>query len=195
MRALRHFVVEVPKKHNDTIKLGEKEIYIDTRFNEFEHRVCHGTVVSAPELYDTGVKEGDIIFFHHHVTQNKSLSLGDDMYIVLYNHDEAVGSHAIAYRNSDGELNMLSKWVFVQPKPKENNEVVSDSGIIVDLGLDEKDERRAVIFMPHEELEAQGVEVGDEIGFDRESDYKMKLDDDSIVYRMRVSDIAYVVKK
>jgi hypothetical protein len=46
--------------------------------------------------------------------------------------------------------------------------------------------------MPHKELARQGVNVGDVVGFDRDSDYKMKLDDDTVVYRMRLDDISYV---
>lgn len=193
MRALRHFVVEIPKTHNDKLKLGDKEIYIDTRFNEFDHRICYGTVVSPPELFDTGVSKGDTIFFHHHVTMNKSLSLGDNKYIVIYDHEHPQGSHAIAYRNSEGELKMLSGWVFVTPRLEIPTEEVTESGIIYDLGIKEVEDRTALVFMPNKELMDQGVKVGDVIGFDKDSDYKMKLDDDSIVYRMRVSDIAYVL--
>jgi len=193
MKVLRHFVVEVPKKHNDTLKVGEQEIYIDTRFNEFEHRVCHGVVVSSPYLLETGVKKGDTLFFHHHVTQNTSLSLGDDKYIVVYDQENPRASHAIAYRSSDGELGMLSEWVFVQPPEKEEEEVTK-SGIIVDLKAKEQDDKTAIVFMPHPELINQGVEIGDVVGFDLGSDYKMKLDDDSIVYRMRLEDLSYVIK-
>ena len=191
MRALRHFVVEVPKTHSDKLKLGDKEIYIDTRFNEFDHRICHGTVVSPPELLDTGVSKGDTLFFHHHVTMNKSLSLGDDMYVVIYDEDHPQCSHAIAYRNSKGELNMLSGWVFVNPIEEGTPDSVSDSGIIYELGTNKEENRTASVFMPNEELKSQGVNVGDVVGFDKDSDYKMKLDDGSIVYRMRVADIAY----
>jgi co-chaperonin GroES (HSP10) len=193
MKVLRHFVVEVPKKHNDTLKVGGQEIYIDTRFNEFEHRVCHGVVVSSPHLFETGVKEGDTLFFHHHVTQNTTLSLGDDKYIVVYDQDNPRASHAIAYRGTDGELGMLSEWVFVQPPEKEEEEVTK-SGIVVDLKTKEEDDKTAVVFMPHPELIKQGVEIGDVVGFDLGSDYKMKLDDDSIVYRMRLDDLSYVIK-
>jgi co-chaperonin GroES (HSP10) len=195
MKVLRHFVVEVLEKHEDTIKLGEKELYLDTRFNEFDHRVCHGSVVSAPFLIDTGVKEGDTLFFHHHVTTNPSLSLGDNKYIVVYDQEHSRASHAIAYRDSEGELSMLSGWVFVQPPEKETEEEVTDSGIIVNLKTEEVDDKTAIVVMPHPQLIEQGVEIGDVVGFDVGSDYKMKLDDDSIVYRMRLEDLSYVVKE
>lgn len=192
MKALRNFIVNVPKKTEDTVKLGDKEIFLDSRFDEFNHRICYGRVVSAPHVIETGVKEGDLLFFHHHVTQNKTLSLGDDNYLVVYDEENPRGSHAIAYRDSEGELHMLSEWVFVQPVEEEAEEEVTESGIIVDLKLKKRDEREAVIFMPHQYLMKQGVKIGDTVGFDKDSDYKMKLDDESIVYRMRLDDISYV---
>jgi len=192
MKALRNFIVNVPKKTEDTVKLGDKEIFLDSRFDEFNHRICYGRVVSAPHVIETGAKEGDLLFFHHHVTQNKTLSLGDDNYIVVYDEENPRGSHAIAYRDSEGELHMLSEWVFVQPVEEEVEEEVTASGIIIDLKVKERDEREAVVFMPHKQLMKQGVKVGDVVGFDKDSDYKMKLDDESIVYRMRLDDISYV---
>lgn len=192
MKALRNFIVNVPKKTEDTVKLGDKEIFLDSRFDEFNHRICYGRVVSAPHVIETGAKEGDLLFFHHHVTQNKTLSLGDDNYIVVYDEENPRGSHAIAYRDSEGELHMLSEWVFVQPVEEEVEEEVTPSGIIIDLKVKERDEREAVVFMPHKQLMKQGVKVGDVVGFDKDSDYKMKLDDESIVYRMRLDDISYV---
>lgn len=195
MKALRHFIVNVPSKTKDTVQLGDKEIFLDTRFDEFNHRICYGRVVSAPHVIETGVKEGDTLFFHHHVTQNSTLALGDDNYICVLDQENPRGSHAIAYRNQEGELHMLSEWLFVQPLEEEVEEEVTDSGIIVDLQLKKEDDREAVVFMPHDYLKSQGVEVGDVVGFDRDSDYKMKLDDDSIVYRMRLDDISYVKKE
>ena len=125
MKALRNFIVNVPKKTEDTVKLGDKEIFLDSRFDEFNHRICYGRVVSAPHVIETGAKEGDLLFFHHHVTQNKTLSLGDDNYIVVYDEENPRGSHAIAYRDSEGELHMLSEWVFVQPVEEEVEEEVT----------------------------------------------------------------------
>lgn len=192
MKSLRHFIVNVPSKTKDTIKLGGKDIFIDTRFDEFNHRICYGRVVSAPHVIDTGVKEGDLLFFHHHVTQNSTLSLGDDNYLVVYDEENPRGSHAIAYRDSERQIHMLSGWVFVQPIEDKNEETVTPSGIIIDIKAKERDDREALVFMPHKELARQGVKVGDVVGFDQDSDYKMKLDDETVVYRMRLDDISYV---
>lgn len=191
MKVLRNFVVEVPDKFKDTIEIGGKEIFIDTRFDEFGHRVSHGVVVSAPYCFDTGVREGDTLFFHHHVTQNVNLALGDNRYLVVYDRENTRGCQAIAYRNKKKELHMLAEWVFVQPLEREA-ERVTESGIVLDLKADKKEEKEARVFMPHPKLEVQGVGVGSIVGFDRSSDYKIKLDDGSIVFRMTVDDLCYV---
>ena len=62
---------------------------------------------------------------------------------------------------------MLSEWLFVQPVEEEVEEEVTESGIIIDLNIKEKEEREAVVYMPHEYLKSQGVEVGDVVGLTR----------------------------
>ena len=71
MNALNHFIVNVPKKHEDTIKLGDTEIFLESKFNEFDHRISHGEIVSTPLRYSVDAKPGDTLIFHHHVTMNK----------------------------------------------------------------------------------------------------------------------------
>jgi hypothetical protein len=58
MRPLYHFIVQVPERVKETKKIGDVEIYIETKFNEFEHRVMEGVVVGVPEKYNTGVEDG-----------------------------------------------------------------------------------------------------------------------------------------
>lgn len=99
MNALNHFIVNVPKTHEDTIKLGDTEIFLESKFNEFDHRISHGEIVSVPMRYDTGAKPGDTLIFHHHVTMNKALSLGDSNHVAMYdeeNTNSASASHTDA---------------------------------------------------------------------------------------------------
>lgn len=59
MKSISRFIVSIPKKIQDTITTDSGlELYVDNRFNEFEHRSTSGEVVSSPLRYDTGVKEG-----------------------------------------------------------------------------------------------------------------------------------------
>lgn len=193
MNALNHFIVRVPKKYSDTIKMGDTEIYLDSKWNEFEHRISHGEIVSSPSKVDTGAKNGDTLIFHHHVTQNKSLQIDDDTFLCVLDQNNPRGSQAIAYRSKDtGELHMLSGWLFVTPIEEKDEDVVTDTGIIAELSHHKVRRDIARVYTPHPELKEQGVNKDSVIGFSKNSDYKIKLDDETIVYRMRVDDIDYV---
>ena len=87
---------------------------------------------------------------------------------------------------------MLADWVFLEPLEKEEEEV-SDGGIIM-VSLEEKKEVEARIVTPSQYMIEQGVKKGDVVGFLPDRDYKMKLDDGSIVYRMTDDDVLYVRK-
>jgi len=66
MKTFNLFVVELEKTIDDTITTsGGLELYVDNRFNEFENRITEGPVVAVPFKYETGVKPGDTLYFHH----------------------------------------------------------------------------------------------------------------------------------
>lgn len=191
---MNHFIVSVPKTHEDSIITSSGvEIAIDPKWNQFEHRVCYGEIVSVPEKHDTGAQLGDTLFFHHHVTTSANLNAGESMYAVFYDDKNGYNGHGIAYRRrSDGVLIMLSDWVFMTPVEEKPEDRVSSTGVIVELGIHNKTKRRATIHTANEELLSYGVLPGDVVGFDVNSDYRMKLDNGDVVYRMKAKDISYV---
>lgn len=194
MKTLNHFFVKVPNKKKETLKLGDKEIFLDTRFNEFEHRICYGEILSSPSKHATGAKQGDTLFFHHHVNSAANCIVDEEkgIYMAVYDPVNKRGSHAIAYRDSEGEIHMLADWVFLEPLEVDEKEEVSDSGIIIAITKESKDEAR--VFSPSDSMIKEGVVKGDVVGFLKDRDYKMVLDDSSVVYRMRADDIPYVVR-
>lgn len=194
MQSLNHFIVRVSKTHNDTVTVaGGVEIYINPKWNPFDHRICFGEIVSAPSRHYTGAVPGDILFFHHHVTSSENLKAGDDLYMVMYDSSNGYQGHAIAYRRkADEQMCMLADWVFMTPVPDDNKDEVTSTGIITELAIHNKPKRRAVIHTPSEELLSYGVKNGDIVGFDKNSDYKMTLDNGDVVYRMKAKDISYV---
>lgn len=197
MRAPNHFIVSVPKTLVDTMKLGDKEIFLDSKYQEFENRISHGTIIAAPENHDTGAEEGDTLFFHHHVTTNTNLRIEDGVYISMYAPEQGQSvDHSLAYRKkSDGSLHMLADWVFVKPIDIVKEDIVSDAGIIEQVGGAVTGHRTDVaeVYLPNKRLEEEGVKVGDTVGFDKNSDYKLKLDDGEVVFRMKINDISYVL--
>jgi len=190
MKALNHFVVKVDKPFNDTVELGDKSIYLDSKWNEFENRICYGEIESPPSRHNTGAKKGDTLFFHHHVTTTDNLRIYDNLYVASYG---GWKPHAIAYRRkSDGEIVMLGNWIFVEPSKVKKEDSVTESGIVKQLGINVKDRDVAKVIAPTEYMIEQGVKAGDIVGFTKDADYKMTLDDGSVVYRMAEDNLLYV---
>ncbi len=189
MKSLNHFFVKVEKRFNDTLNVAGKDIYLESKFDEFENRICFGEIVSAPLRHATGAKEGDTLFFHHHVTTTKDLSIGDDTYIARYSTGRG---DAIAYRCKDtGEISMLGHWIFVVPT-EESQDVVTESGLVSRLAIHNKNENLAKMFKPSDYLSQQGVTEGSIVCFTKDADYKMTLDDGSVVFRMTEDNLNYV---
>ena len=191
MKTFNLFVVELEKLVDDTITTDSGlELYIDTRFNEFENRITEGPVVAVPFKYETGVKPGDTLYFHHLVVINEGQPLtGDDNhYLVRYDEDHAINNQAIAFKDSDtGDVHPLAGWSLLEAiKEKKTKE----SEIIEVIKLEEKLPTRGRVAFTSSGIEALGLSVGDVVGFKENRDYRIKIDGKEY-YRTRVEDLLY----
>lgn len=197
MKPLTYFIVEIPKRINDTIKTnGGLELYIDTKFKEFDYRVNEGKVVGAPHKYNTGAEVGDTLYFHHHVVINdgQPLTGKKDTYVVIYSDDssQSMASQAFAYKNKDGDVKLLSGWVLLEPAEKEEKKT---SGIIEEVKLKDDPELKGVVaFDDAPWVKELGVKKGDVVGFKKNLDYRLKIDGKEY-YRMPASELLYVEEK
>jgi len=194
MKALYHFVVKLEKTHHDTIELENGTVlHVDPKWKEFERRVMYGEVTSTPVKYDVDVEVGDTLFFHHHVVMSDALKVevnDEQRFIVGYDPENTLSCHAIAYRSKKtGELHMLADWVFLQPIEEEKKK---DSEIIEIVDLKPKTHLKAKVFCCPKDMITQGVKPGDIVGFKQNRDYEMKLEDETVVFRMRSEDMMYV---
>jgi|TARA_R110001599_G_scaffold281979_1_gene483813 co-chaperonin GroES (HSP10) len=191
MRTFNLFVVELDKTIDDTIKTsGGLELYIDNRFNEFENRITEGPVVSIPFKYETGVKPGDTLYFHHLVVINEGQPLtGDDNhYLVRYDEDHAINNQAIAFKDSDtGDVHPLAGWSLLEAIEEET---VQESSIIEVVKLEEKLPTRGRVAFTSSGIEEIGLSVGDVVGFKENRDYRITIDGKEY-YRTRVEDLLY----
>lgn len=191
MRSLEKFVVELKKTLNDTMKLDSGlELYVDNKYNEFQHRVTEGPIVSVPAKYDTGAQPGDTLYFHHLVVVNDGQPLTgvEDHYLVHYHPDQAVNSQAIAYKDADGEIHLLSNWTLLE-EVEEEKEPESNEIEIVKLQEDKITKGRVCFTAPW--LEEVGVEVGDVVGIPINRDYRITIDGKEY-FRTRIDDLLYV---
>ena len=193
MKTLDIFVVELEKKINDTITTDSGlELYVDNRFNEFEHRVTEGPVVCSPLKYKTGVKKGDTLYFHHLVVINEGqiLTGNDNHYLVRYDPNHTINNQAIAYKSKKtGKVKPLAGWALLEFIEQEELETKSDLIHVIDNK--EKLPTKGIVSFDCDWLKELGVKKGDVVGFKQNRDYRLKIDGKEY-YRTRAEDLMYV---
>jgi hypothetical protein len=190
MKPLHHFIVRLPQKFRDEIKLSEETtLKLVTKFNEFQHRVNYGEIVGCPVDCPIESCEGAILYFHHHVVMEQIYDLGEDLFLVNYEPEGGYGNHSIAIEDKDGNIHMLGDWCFVAPPPEQEEET-SASGII--LTLKEEPKLEGELLTLPTDSEWIGTKPGDLVGYTKNSEYEMELTDGSKVYRMRTTELVYV---
>ena len=170
------------------------ELYVDNRFNEFEHRVTEGPVVCTPLKYNTGVKKGDTLYFHHLVVINEGQTLtgSDNHYLIKYDDKHTINNQAIAYKCQEtGEIQPLAGWSLLKPIHQEA-EVTSDIIEVINTE-DEKLPTTAEVAFDAPWLEELGVKKGDIVGFKKNRDYRIKIDEQEY-YRTRAEDLMYIIE-
>ena len=192
MKTFDLFVVKLEKKLNDSITTESGlELYIDTRFNEFENRITEGPVVAVPFKYDTGVEVGDTLYFHHLVVVNdgQPLTGEDDHYLVRYDPNHTINNQAIAYKSAKtGDIHPLAGWSLLE-RVEEREEKQSD--IIDVVKLKDSPVTKGMVAFEAAWLDELGVKTGDVVGFKENRDYRIKIDGKEY-YRTRAEDLLYV---
>jgi co-chaperonin GroES (HSP10) len=192
MKPLKDFIVYVPERVNETKKIGDIEIYIDTKFNEFEHRVMHGEVMGVPQKYKTDVEVGDTLFFHHHVVITPQVvDEKHHLYQVLFDPNGGFSSQAYAVKKKNtGEVIALGDWVFLEPiRP----EAKLKSDLLEIVSYDTPRNEKGKIKYASDKIKEHGLEVGDTVFFQKDADYEMLIDNQTL-WRMLVQHLMVVEK-
>ncbi len=191
MKTLDLFVVEIEKLVNDTITTDSGlELYIDNRFNEFKNRTTEAVVVSAPLKYNTGVKAGDTLYFHHLVVVNdgQPLTGEDNHYLVRFDPTATINNQAIAYKCQEtGRVRPLAGWSLLEGV-EEKKEKQSD--VIEVVTLKESPVTKGMVAFTAPWVDELGLKVGDVVGFAKNMDYRISIDGKEY-YRTRSEDLLY----
>ena len=192
MKTFNLFVVKLDKQLEDTMTTaGGLELYIDTKFNEFENRIQEGPVVAAPFKYETGVKPGDTLYFHHLVVLNEGQILTGESnhYTVRYDPDHTINNQAIAYKDQHtNAIQPLAGWSLLEPVEEEEVRE-SDTIEVVKLSKSPVTKGRVAFTAPW--IEEVGAKVGDVVGFMKNMDYRVIIEGKEY-YRTRAEDLLYV---
>lgn len=190
MKAVYDFFIRLPKAFKDEHKIGDTTIYIDPKWNEFENRKMEAEVVAVPEKYDTGVKVGDTLYFHHHVLiagNGERQRVEGDIYFVRYNPNNSQSTQAYAYKSKEtGEVKLLSEWIFLKPAEQEADQV-TDSGIITEIKKPKYNQFGYVLY-DSPSVRELGLRAGEKVMIMKNADYRMVVDGQE-VFRTHIDHI------
>tara|TARA_X000001382_G_scaffold112094_1_gene89198 strand:+ start:236 stop:832 length:597 start_codon:yes stop_codon:yes gene_type:complete len=196
MKTFNLFVVKIKNRLKDTITTESGfELYVDAKFNDFTNRTTEAPVVCVPFKYDTGVKVGDTLYFHHLVVlggdnNGQIFTEEDNTYIVSYDPKHAISNQAIAYKSKkDNKIRCLTGWCLL--KSTEQEELSLKSDVIEIVELEEKLPTKGEVAYTCKEADEMGVVPGDIVGFKQNRDYRITIDGVEY-YRTRAEDLLYV---
>ena len=138
-------------------------------------------VLETPYDYDGPIQKGDIVIVHHNVFKYYYDMRGKEK--SSWNHfrdDLFMVDDVYAYKRGEGRWRGVGRYVFVAPvkNGRENTIITSDL---------EKPLIGEIRYI-NQELEDKGLEVGDLITFEPESEYPFHIDGEKI-YRMYTKNI------
>jgi hypothetical protein len=179
MNSLYDFIVKpVGEKYSNTVKVGDKDLIVNTKIENWKFVNRLAEVVQTPLAFNSGIKKGDKVVIHQNVfrtfydmrgEKKKSRSfLKDDLHLCAFDQ---------IYLYNNGTWNTVGDRCFVQPI-KDNSE------------LENKKERSLVGILKYgnSSLEALGITPGDLVGFTPNSEWEFLIYGERL-YCMKSNDI------
>ncbi len=181
MKSLYQFIVK-PKceRYNNTKKVGDSSLLLNTSIESFRHINKEAIVVSTPAAFNTNINIGDTVLIHHNIfrrwydmkgaEKNGSMYFKDNMYFV--NVDQVYG-----YKKNNNWV-MVNNRCFIKPI----KETSSYSN--------EKEQKHiGILKYGNNALEALQISPGSLVGFTPSSEWEFIIDDERL-YCMKSNDIA-----
>ena len=187
MQSPDRFIVKPVKerRYNNTKEIGGLEFITSTSEEDFKFSNREAEVISVPLNYKGEIEPGDILLVHHNVfkfyndmkgrRQSGRSFFKDDLFFIEYD-------QFFMYKKN-GKWNAFGKNCFIKPLE------VQDS--FIDKGV-KYEPLKGIVKYINKELEVFGVQVGDEVSFQPESEYEFRVDDE-ILYRMFTNNITFIM--
>jgi hypothetical protein len=180
MNALYDFIVKpVGEKYNNTVKVGGKDLVINTKIENWKFVNRLAEVVQVPSEFKTKINIGDKVVIHQNVfrtfydmkgKKKKSRSfLKDNYYLCALD-------QIYLYKNNRG-WNSINDRCFIQPV-KDNQ----------DLTLDKEKSLVGILKYGNNSLEALKINPGDVVGFKPNGEWEFLVDNERL-YCMKSNDI------
>ena len=180
MNSLYDFIVEpVGEKYNNTIRVGNKELVVNTKIENWKFVNRFAKVIKTPLAFKTLIKKGDLVVVHQNVfrtfydmkgIKKKSRSyFKDNLYFCaidqIYLYKNNIGYHSFGDR------------CFIKP--------IKDTQ---DLTLDKEQSLIGILKYGNSSLNKLGINPGDLVGYTPNGEWEF-LVDNSRLYCMKSNDI------
>jgi uncharacterized protein YneR len=180
LKGLYDFIVEpLGEKYSNTIKVGGKELVLNSKIEDFKFVNRLAIVVQTPKAVNTGIDIGDIIVIHQNVFRvfydmkgNKKKSRSwfkDDLYFCAVDQ--------IYLYNKSGDWKAFGNRCFISP--------IKDTG---SLTLDKERSLIGILKYDNSSLNALGINSGDLVGYTPNGEWEFLIDGKRL-YCMKSNDI------
>tara|TARA_R110002073_G_scaffold332814_1_gene519384 strand:+ start:2329 stop:2913 length:585 start_codon:yes stop_codon:yes gene_type:complete len=194
MKATIYFLVRVEDSYNNYVELDNGvKLSTNNSIDSVQHINRVGKVISAPK--GTIVDEGDFILFHHNICReswgNKSkrrssvFAISDNEYFV------PIPEIFMYMKEGTDKWKAIAPFVFIKPIPAEKIKLKNGLEVTEESYNGMKPLMGKVAYV-NKELEEKGVNEGDIIAFQQDSEHEYKIKDE-IFYKMKNKDILAIL--
>ena len=190
MRATVYFVVEVLEAYNNEVELPNGlKLDINNSIDSVEHINRIGKLVDAPK--GSNAKKGDLLLFHHNICRRSFGLKGKKRQSIFYIKDNTyyipITEIFMIKRQGESDWEAIDPYVFIKPLEAEIR-VLANGFKIIEESYKERKNLMGTVSYPSKELEALGVNKGDLVAFQEDSEFEFEIDGE-IHYRMKTIDI------
>ena len=182
MQSLYNFIIEPENnRYNNEVDINGKKLIVNTTMDDYKFVNRVGIVKSIPLVGKTNIKVGDKVIVHHNVfrrfydikgrEKNSSSYFKEDMYFCYFDQ--------IFLYMQNNEWKAPKNYCFVKPIVNNKKDIITAQKERKHIG---------VLKYGNKSLEALGINEGDLIGFNLNSEYEFIIDNNRL-YRMQSKDI------
>lgn len=181
MNSVFSFIVKpVGDRYDNKIKVGEKELVLNTKIESFKSVNNLAEVIATPLAYSTDIKVGDFVIIHHNVfrrfydirgnQKNSRSYFVDDMYFCDIDQ--------IYLYKSDKDWKSFGDRCFIKPIKNNNN-----------LNNDKERKLIGILKYGNSSLESLKINEGDLVGYTPGGEFEFVVEGHRL-YCMKSNDIA-----
>jgi len=178
---IKEYVVKVDRASEDTITIGDKKLFLDTRFQEMQHITQEGVIVSLPSnprFCLPNIEPGDTVYFHHFTcSEENDISEGGEKEFYKLSYTNIFARKRGEDLQSAGYHHSYGPHVLVDYIEESESDIKTKSGIFTKTVADRERREGIVRYSQNEDL------IGLRVFFKANHDYELTVNGKRI-YRM-----------